>query len=118
MPDGHPAYLVRDYDDVPAEVHGGLTFSGRDLHEEIDTGEDVIWFGFDCAHAGDKIRSPTGRELGGREWNLEDVVEETERLAEQLEELSWPDILEHKLRYMPDWFKNRVDIKTKTGDAE
>lgn len=38
----HPWY-GKDYNNVNADVHGGLTFS------------DKGWFGFDCAHAGDLV---------------------------------------------------------------
>ena len=38
----HPWY-GKDYDNVNADVHGGLTFS------------DKGWFGFDCAHVGDLV---------------------------------------------------------------
>jgi len=39
----HPWY-GKDYDNVDAEVHGGLTYC-------TSSG----WFGFDCAHAGDLV---------------------------------------------------------------
>ena len=39
------------------KVHGGITYS-RECHGKIchktDNGDHVWWFGFDCAHAGDK----------------------------------------------------------------
>lgn len=57
---GHPDH-TKDYDDVNADVHGGLTFAGACNPKEDeataichvpDPGEpkDVWWFGFDCAH--------------------------------------------------------------------
>jgi hypothetical protein len=60
---GHPAFEV-DYNSVPADVHGGLTFSEhcqQELEEcksvchKVEDGEDdnVWWLGFDCAHSGD-----------------------------------------------------------------
>ena len=61
VPQGHPWY-GKDYDDVDAEVHGGLTFanacSGKvchDEHTEEVANADVWWLGFDCAHSGDFI---------------------------------------------------------------
>lgn len=44
VPDTHPMYKV-GYDDVPVQVHGGLTYSEGRFSEWI--------LGFDCAHAGD-----------------------------------------------------------------
>lgn len=71
-------------------VHGGLTYG---LDEQG-------WVGFDTAHAFDVPLIPFGRELPNnpiagmlgdtehvREWEPEDVIEETAELAEQLAEL-------------------------------
>lgn len=54
---GHPDYEV-NYNDVPAEVHGGLTYSdhcqGPICHvPEPGEPEDVWWLGFDACHAFD-----------------------------------------------------------------
>lgn len=47
IPDGHPwRHFPRSYDDLPVEVHGGLTY-------RRDREEDGYWIGFDCGHAGD-----------------------------------------------------------------
>ena len=63
VPEGHPFY-EKDYDEVEASVHGGLTFAS--FCQEVDNpcegvchlveeGEpdNVWWLGFDCNHAGD-----------------------------------------------------------------
>lgn len=63
VPSGHP-WHGRGYDDVTADVHGGLTFAGPCSPEEDETSgichipavgepDDVWWLGFDCAHAFD-----------------------------------------------------------------
>jgi hypothetical protein len=44
IPPGHPWHGV-EYDNIPADVHGGLTYSEAD-------GDDW-WIGFDCSHSGD-----------------------------------------------------------------
>jgi hypothetical protein len=61
--ESHPAF-GKDYDDVDAEAHGGLTFADF-CHETKDPGagichvpypgdpDRVWWLGFDCAHAWD-----------------------------------------------------------------
>jgi hypothetical protein len=46
IPKGHKMW-GKNYDFVPVEVHGGLTYSDEDK----ETGEWVV--GFDCSHAGD-----------------------------------------------------------------
>lgn len=52
VPPGHP-WHGKDYYDIDADVHGGLTFA----HPDADCGkggEDSAWWvGFDCAHAFD-----------------------------------------------------------------
>lgn len=60
VPKDHPAY-EKFYDNVDAQVHGGLTYSsfcaplGDEAHSichVVEDGEDdkVWWLGFDCAH--------------------------------------------------------------------
>ena len=121
VPPGHPLH-GKGYDDVDVEVHGGLTYADR-CSEHIchvpQPGEpdDVWWFGFDCAHAGDftpgldaVLRDPRLRKLGlplpdrepydhaaavaAHDWTVEvyrtlDYVQaETNRLADQLAALA------------------------------
>lgn len=69
LPPDHP-YHGADYDEIPVDVHGGITYGDAD-------GED--WkVGFDTAHSGDTSVN----------WPRERVEEETLRLKEQLERLA------------------------------
>lgn len=63
--EGHP-WFAKDYDDMEADVHGGLTYAdfcqedmdeGHSICHVVDPGEPdrVWWLGFDCAHCGDLI---------------------------------------------------------------
>lgn len=57
VPPGHP-WHGQKYDDVPASVHGGLTFASEchgDICHVPAPGEpdDVWWVGFDCGHYND-----------------------------------------------------------------
>lgn len=62
VPEGHQDY-EKKYDDVPAEVHGGLTFASHCQDGPEDHSichipapgepDNVWWLGFDCAHLGD-----------------------------------------------------------------
>lgn len=73
LPPGHPHH-GSEYDDVPVEIHGGLTFAGE-CSEDRPEGygichvpaegrpADVFWLGFDCAHAGDMTPSELGRAV-------------------------------------------------------
>jgi hypothetical protein len=94
VPFGHPHY-GRDYDEVDADVHGGLTYAnecgGHVCHipREGHT-DDVWWLGFDCAHGGDlcpsfeslsSLRRGTYKDMGY-------VKREVEMLAHQLAEVT------------------------------
>jgi hypothetical protein len=83
IPQGHPMYGI-DYDEIPVEVHGGLTFASS-VHDCInwpevkDMFEEGGWVvGFDTAHFYDnKHTCPESY-----------VLAETLRLKEQLEAMA------------------------------
>lgn len=57
LPKGHKYFGV-DYDNIPVDIHGGLTFSSKsekcewpELPEECRADHWIV--GFDCAHYGD-----------------------------------------------------------------
>ena len=60
IPLGHP-WHGKGYDDVEADVHGGLTFAEPDVACGAPAGPDGAspdsgwWLGFDCAHGGDAV---------------------------------------------------------------
>jgi hypothetical protein len=68
--EGHPAF-GRGYDDVPTEVHGGLTFASFCAEEGEEFGichlpehgrpERIWWLGFDCNHGGDTAPATDAR---------------------------------------------------------
>ena len=61
VPPAHP-WFGKDYDEIGADVHGGLTYA-RECDEHPEDGvchltedEDTIWWlGFDCGHCGDVL---------------------------------------------------------------
>ena len=76
VPEGHP-YCGKHYDDIDVSVHGGITFCQR-------AKGGGMWFGFDTAHYDDWWGDARiGYEHTGRVWTVQDVVKETERMAEQ-----------------------------------
>jgi hypothetical protein len=98
VPEGHP-WFGQGYDDVEADVHGGLTYAepcqGNICH---DRPEKRFWLGFDCNHAQDiapgmyEIAAKAGYKYPGVEGffgepvtykDLAYVRAETEKLAEQ-----------------------------------
>lgn len=89
------------------QCHGGITYSGGGKGSEYPIESDLWWFGFDCAHAGDKKdyktvydKFPNERERVKRLEEIENmypieddvirteeyVADECKRLAEQLKE--------------------------------
>ena len=82
---GHPMY-GKHYDEVPVDIHGGLTFSESvnsligDFPELTEEMKDGWVFGFDTAHYSDDMER----------WPKEAVERETENLKSQFVELS-PD---------------------------
>jgi hypothetical protein len=91
LPANHPDF-GKDYDSVPVDVHGGLTYAkacdGHICHITENGDDKTWWLGFDCAHLGDC--SPGSRSYfncpGDTYKNLEYVKGETEQLALQLAE--------------------------------
>jgi hypothetical protein len=96
IPKNHVCHGL-SYDDIPVDVHGGLTYG-------IDN-----TFGFDTTHCGDK--SSNEIDSKGHFWTLDDVVKETNSMAEQFSKITLLEIINYKLRYMPDWFKDNIEIK-------
>lgn len=104
VPKTHPLHGKPYQDiDIDIDVHGGLTFSGRCsglvCHKQAQGEDDLWWFGFDCAHGMDIMPFDAIRVIDGpkRLWrterhrflkeayrNLSYVIDETEKLAEQL----------------------------------
>ena len=83
LPAGHPArHLNLQWDDCEVfDVHGGITYGGD--------GSRVI--GWDTAHHGDNwTGDPTEP---GRIWTVDDVKEETTRLADQVADLYTPEAI-------------------------
>jgi len=77
---GHPMY-GKNYDEVPIDIHGGLTFSKYaneiDWPEITEEMKDGWVFGFDTAHYSDDMER----------WPKEGVKRETEHLKSQLVEM-------------------------------
>lgn len=98
LPEGHK-YYKKHYDDIPVDVHGGLTFSediDDELAERFERFPKGYWIGFDCAHLGDaqdeQLMSQGLKETysrigfgSGHIWSTSDVEEECKKVVEQLD---------------------------------
>lgn len=76
IPASHPL-AGRDYDDIPLDVHGGLTFAhtGDGLRPE-----GMFWYGWDYGHSGDKsfydLDYPQFHRPESTAWTVEMVKQE------------------------------------------
>lgn len=61
LPKGHP-WENMSYDEIPIEVHGGVTFMERDMET------DQMLVGFDCAHTDDIM--PSMKDIIGKELEM------------------------------------------------
>lgn len=113
IPKGHPAFMMH-YDDVPIDVHRGLTFADFKL-SDIPVNKNIYWFGFDCAHLGDN--TTWEMEKNGHLWTTAEVAIECEKMAKQFSNMTLEKIIRHKLEYMPDWFKKNIKVNIKTSKA-
>lgn len=105
VPKSHPCW-GKDYNNVPVNVHGGLTFGsqggetsvvkkvlGKEREFKNDAeqwpNEEFWWFGWDTSHYNDYVvyKDGSSLNLSGTRWTVEMVVRETEQLAEQLSEM-------------------------------
>lgn len=99
LPRGHK-YYGEDYDDIPVECHGGLTYGRDNPNYPVANNEGLYWIGFDCAHCDDskdyellKVLGATEKENpfffdrpcdSGHRWSKEEVIEELKRIVDQL----------------------------------
>lgn len=101
LPAGHPWTALGDYFEIPADVHGGLTYGPepeRDLRpflSRVSPPHATAWIGFDTAHLGDWWSDSELSAIGGtprpelrfsaeREWTLDALERETRALAAQV----------------------------------
>ncbi len=90
VPPGHP-YYGKNYHDVEANVHGGLTYSapcqGHICHvPEPGEPDDVWWLGFDCGHSDDFVP-----DMSRRLWphDRENIYRTLEYVKKEITELAW-----------------------------
>src|ERR1041385_9499024 len=75
VPKGHP-WHGKGYEQVDAEVHGGLTFAEPDTECGLGGEDNAWWLGFDCGHLGDGsdyslMRYPAARQIRARiDWDV------------------------------------------------
>jgi hypothetical protein len=62
-----------DYEDIPIDVHGGLTYSQIGNDEYLPKG--YYWYGWDYAHSGDYAVYYEDHSIlaNGKKWTLEEI---------------------------------------------
>lgn len=73
-------YENTHYDEIPLDVHGGLTFNGK-----LDYHPDGVWIGWDYAHYGDYMTFNYASD--GHKWTTDELIKEAEEAAKKLSEL-------------------------------
>lgn len=75
--------VIRKSPDVAIDVHGGLTYAGGNEEYPAES-NNLWWFGFDCAHAGDGTMVLESHNIfDGPVGSLDFVIDECESMAEQ-----------------------------------
>lgn len=88
IPEGHCCYK-KDYSKIDLDVHGGLTYSGKPLWEEINE----YWIGWDYAHAGDFL---PGLKTRGKKWTTRKIFKDVKSVVAQLLDIEYEVLAEAK----------------------
>ena len=88
--DKYSKYKDCDYDDIPLDVHGGITFKS----DRLNTAEGFLygcWIGWDYAHLGDYIEYTEElkkfNERDGKKWTTEELIRDCKDAIDQFIEL-------------------------------
>ncbi len=85
VPKGH-RWETLDALDIPADVHGGITYSEKSLPGE-ESKADNWWIGFDCSHAGDLVPDSVLPHMSDEAYrDIKYVERECRELARQVRE--------------------------------
>jgi hypothetical protein len=93
VPENHPFMKIKNYNDVPLDVHGGVTFMADvvdkdDSFQKFDKGR---WIGWDYGHAGDWDYIVLGEDImdwnkqfDNKMWTFEEVEKEVKAAIREL----------------------------------
>ena len=87
IPEKNPLYKIDDYDDMPIECHGGLSFCENELYikDNIIVKGKII--GWDYAHYGDYLPYWKALKLDdtkAKKWTTEEVLEDVKSVIHQI----------------------------------
>lgn len=92
----NPRRYRYDYDAVPVEAHGGLTFGEYINDKKLDFPQGFTkgwWIGWDYGHICDKYRFTMARYATCPDWTEELVEKECKRVIEQILKFENPELL-------------------------
>ena len=82
------------YDDIDIECHGGLTYSEPSLEflewsdkykcMVLSSIKDKWIIGWDYGHYGDYVATHNGRDLGGKKWTTQELIDECKSVINQI----------------------------------
>lgn len=72
-----------DYEKMPLEVHGGLTYSKKGNDEFLKSG--FYWYGWDYAHSGDY--AGYYEESDDKRWTTKEIKDEVSDVSYQLSQI-------------------------------
>ena len=84
IPENHKFYNIKNYDDIPIQCHGGLTFMEDYL--KIFNNHEVSgrFIGWDYAHIGD-YSAYVGDETE-KKWTTQEIQDDVKSVCKQLKE--------------------------------
>lgn len=86
LQEGHPYYGI-DYDNIPIDCHGGLTYSDS-KHTMVNELCDNGWFiGWDYNHLKDYNTYMEDFDFHSKRWTTEEIINECFNVIDQLEKL-------------------------------
>lgn len=86
VPKNHP-WHGKGYDDINADVHGGLTFAEKDVPCGQGELDDGYWVGFDCAHCRDAQDPTLPCDKDIKMFNLGSIVRTQKYVENECREL-------------------------------
>lgn len=88
LPEDHPYYNV-DYDDIPIDCHGGLTYGSNNHNVVTELRDNGYFIGWDYAHYGDYM-SPLDSAspfFNNKKWTTREIIDECFNVIDQLEKI-------------------------------
>ena len=91
LPQSHPCYY-KSYDEIPIEVHGGLTFKSEKLKTDNEIPVLGMYIGWDYGHIGDYSGMRYYNDENDKKWTTREILDDVVSVCEQLNELYYMEM--------------------------